>query len=87
MSRPPTVEEIEETNHQDWFEKYMHDQQFYYEYHVPQWVMERAERNYWGEIEGGESLFHRNSVRTRSNKGQKIKDSGTNEEQGIDEAL
>ena len=39
------------------------------------------------EDEGGESLFSRNSAGTRSNKGEKIKVSGTNEEQGIDEAL
>ena len=51
-----------------------------YEYHVPEWVMERAVReheqwrgwrfkDYWWLMdEGGEGLFSLNSERTRSNK-------------------
>jgi hypothetical protein len=64
-SRPPTSQEIEETNHRDPFDKYLHGLKYLNEYHVPEWVWERAERKYWGN-EGGESLFFRNSGRMRS---------------------
>ena len=68
-SRPPTPQEIEETNHRDSFDVYLHGLKYLEEYHVPEWVWERAERNYWGTDRGedsGESLFFRNSGRTRS---------------------
>jgi len=47
-SRLPTSEEIEETNHRDPFEVYFHDLKYLEEYHIPEWVWERAERAYWG---------------------------------------
>jgi hypothetical protein len=43
-SRPPTPEEIEETNHRDWGEKYRHDAQYLEEYRIPGWVWERLEK-------------------------------------------
>ena len=64
-SRPPTPQEIEETNHRDLFDVSLHGLKYLEEYHVPEWVWERADRNYWGD-DGGESLFFRNSGRMRS---------------------